>query len=91
MLSNMYDMKLWLWYFFFESFEILGFIISYLIDIIEEEFLFRLCYKLLECNFLVEEDKLEGICNVFRDYFVLFKFKVGLMVIDYLIENIVVY
>ncbi len=89
MLSNMYDMKLWLRHIPEDSFEISGFTISHLIDITEEESLSRLRYKLLEKNALVEENKLEGIRNALRDYFALPKLKVGLTAIDYPIENTV--
>ena len=89
MLSNMYDMKLWLRHIPEDSFEISGFTISHLIDITEEESLSRLRYKLLEKNALVNEDKLEGIRNALRDYFALPKLKVGITAIDYPIERTV--
>lgn len=89
MLSNMYDMKLWLRHLPPENFEITGFTISHLIDITEEESLSRLRHKLLEKNALVDQTKLEDIRNTLRDYFGLPKLKVGLTAIDYPLENTV--
>lgn len=89
MLSNMYDMKLWLRHLPPENFEISGFAISHLVDITEEEAISRLRYRLLEKNAMVDLDKLEGIRNALRDYFGLPKLKVGLTAIDYPLEKTV--
>ncbi len=89
MLSNMYDMKLWLRHLPAENFEISGFAISHLVDITEEEALSRLRYRLLEKNAMVDLDKLEDIRHSLRDYFGLPKLKVGLTAIDYPMEKTV--
>jgi hypothetical protein len=89
MLSNMYDMKLWLRHLPAENFEISGFAISHLVDITEEEALSRLRYRLLEKNAMVDLDKLEDIRHSLRDYFGLPKLKVGLTAIDYPLEKTV--
>lgn len=61
LLSNVYDVEFWMKYLFLENFEFQGFIIGMLIDIMEEEVLFWFKFFFLECNVVVQEEKVSWL------------------------------
>ena len=87
MLSNIYDIDLWLQYLPPENFEFQGFVIGTLIDITEEEALSRLKYSLLERDAVVEPEKVQRLQHLIRTYFDLPELRLGVTAIDYPVEN----
>ncbi len=87
LLSNIYDIDLWLQHLPPENFEFQGLVIGTLIDITEEEALSRLKYSLLERNAVVEPSNIERLQHLIRTYFDLPGLRLGVTAIDYPREN----
>ena len=87
LLSNIYDLDLWLQHIPPENFEFQGFVIGTLIDITEEEALSRLKYNLLERDAVVDTIKVERLQHLIRTYFDLPDLRLGVTAIDYPVEN----
>ena len=89
MLSNIYDIDLWLEHIPPENFEFHGFVIGTLVDITEENALSQLKYALLEKDAVVEQNKVARLEQLLRNYFNLPELRLGLTAIDYPVENTV--
>lgn len=87
LLSNIYDIDLWLQHIPPENFEFQGFVIGTLIDITEEEALSRLKYSLLERDAVVNPRKVKRLQHLIRTYFDLPELRLGVTAIDYPVEN----
>lgn len=87
MLSNIYDIKLWLEHLPPENFEFQGFVIGTLIDITEEEALSRLKYSLLERDAVVNPMKINRLQHLVRTFFNLPELRLGVTAIDYPVDN----
>lgn len=87
MLSNIYDLDLWLQHIPPENFEFQGFVIGTLIDITEEEALSRLKYSLLERDAVVAPEKIRRLQHLIQTYFGLPELRLGVTAIDYPVEN----
>ncbi|MCR9102183.1 MAG: hypothetical protein NXI25_19665 [bacterium] len=83
LLSNVYDVDLWMKYLPPENFEFQGFTIGTLIDITEEEALSRLKFSLLESNAVVQEDKVSRLEDLVRNFFDIPNLQMGVTAIDY--------
>lgn len=83
MLSNVYDLNLWLKYLPRENFEFQGFTVGTLIDITEEEALSRLKFALLERDAVVLEEKVERLEELVRNFFNIPGLRMGVTAIDY--------
>lgn len=83
LLSNIYDVDLWLRHIPPENFEIHGFVIGNMIDITAEQVLSQLKYKLLEKNAVVEPEKVDELERLLQSFFRLPNLKMGLTAIDY--------
>ncbi len=89
LLSNVYDVDLWLRYIPPENFEFTGFTIGTLIDITEEEALSRLKFALLERDAVVNEGKVRRLEQLVRTFFNLPQLRMGVTAIDYPREHTV--
>ena len=89
MLSNIYDIDLWLQNIPPENFEFHGFVIGNLIDITEENALSQLKYALLERDAVVEQSKVNKLQALLRTYFDQPDLKLGITAIDFPVENAV--
>lgn len=89
LLSNVYDVDLWLKHIPPENFEFEGFFIGNLIDITEEEALSRIKYTLLERDAVVEKDKIARLQHLIRNFFDLPELRLGVTAIDYPLETAV--
>ncbi|MDX1667367.1 MAG: hypothetical protein R3350_09060, partial [Saprospiraceae bacterium] len=89
MLSNIYDIDLWLEYIPPENFEFQGLVVGNLIDITEEESLSQLKYSLLQKDALVNEGNIEKLAAYTRNFFGLPDLRLGLTAIDYPPEDAV--
>lgn len=87
LLSNFYDLKLWLEYLPPENFEFVGVTCINLTDITEEEVLSRMKYKLLERDAIVTQENVEHLQQYLRTYFCLPELRLGISAIDYPMEN----
>jgi len=83
LLSNVYDVELWMKYLPPENFEFQGFTIGTLIDITEEEALSRLKFSLLERNAVVQEEKVSRLEGLVRTFFDIPGLQMGVTAIDY--------
>ncbi|MCG8329486.1 MAG: hypothetical protein MI974_17460 [Chitinophagales bacterium] len=89
LLSNVYNLDLWLDYLPPENFEFHGFTVSSLIDITEENALSQLKFALLEREAVVEQNKVDHLEKLLRTYFKQPKLKMGITAIDYPVKNTV--
>lgn len=89
LLSNIYDIDLWLEHIPANAFEFQGFIIGELVDITEEESLSRLKFTLLGKDAVMEVKKIRGLEQLLRNYFGLADIRLGVTAIDYPLENAV--
>lgn len=89
LLSNIYDVDLWLEHIPADAFEFHGFMIGELVDITEEEALSRLKFTLLGKDAVMEEQKIRGLEQLLRNYFDLPDIRLGITAIDYPLENAV--
>ena len=87
LLSNIYDLDLWLQHIPPENFQFQGFVIGTLIDITEEEALSRLKYSLLERDAVLDTLKVQRLQHLIRTYFDLPELRLGVTAIDYPAEN----
>ncbi|MEQ8704873.1 MAG: hypothetical protein RIC19_13180 [Phaeodactylibacter sp.] len=83
LLSNVYDLDLWLEYLPPENFEFRGFTIGTLIDITEEEALSRLKFALLERDAVVQEEQVERLESLVRNFLNIPNLQMGVTAIDY--------
>ena len=87
MLSNIYDIDVWLKYLPAENFEFQGFVIGNVIDITNEESLSRLRYGLLERNAVLQPENIAELESLIKTYLGLPNIRLGLTAIDYPLEN----
>lgn len=87
LLSNIYDIELWLKYIPPVNFEFSGFVIGHLIEITEEEALSQLKYRLLRKDAIVDSSNVRDLECLLRTYFNLPSLRLGVTAIDYPIEN----
>lgn len=87
LLSNIYDIDLWLQHIPPGNFEFQGFVIGTLIDMTEEEALSRLKYGLLERDAVVDPEKVERLQHLVRTYFDLPELRLGVTAIDYPVDK----
>lgn len=87
LLSNIYDIGLWLKHLPPENFEFEGFVVGGLIDITSEEALSRLKFSLLERDAVIDEANIGKLQSLVRNYFGLPNLRLGLTAIDYPLEN----
>jgi len=89
LLSNIYDIDLWLKHIPPENFEFQGFVIGTLLDITEENALSQLKYALLEKDAVVERENVDQLQHLLRTYFNLPDLRLGITAIDYPLEDAV--
>lgn len=89
LLSNIYDVDLWLEHIPADAFEFHGFVIGDLIDITQEESLSRLKFTLLGKDAVMEPEKILGLQQLIRNYYGLPEIRLGVTAIDYPLENAV--
>lgn len=89
LLSNIYDIDLWLKHIPPENFEFQGFIIGTLLDITKEHALSQLKYALLEKDAVVERENVDQLQHLLRTYFNLPELQLGITAIDYPLEDAV--
>lgn len=87
LLANVYNMDLWMKYIPPENFEFQGFTIGTLIDITEEEALSRLKFALLESDAVLQEEKVNRLEGLVRNFFNIPNLRMGVTAIDYPKEN----
>lgn len=83
LLSNIFDLDLWMKYLPPENFEFQGFLVGHLVDITEEEALSRLKFKLLEKDAVVTEENIRKLEKLVRLCLKLPDLQLGLTAIDY--------
>ncbi len=89
LLSNIYDIELWLQHLPPENFEFSGMVLGNLIDITEEEALSRLKYSLLRKDAIVDSANIRELEQLVRTYFKMPELRLGVTAIDYPVENTV--
>ena len=87
MLSNIYDIDLWLEYLPIDHFEFEGFTVGYLVDITEEEALSRIKFSLLERDAVTNAKKIKNLQSLVRTYLDMDHLLLGITAIDYPKEN----
>lgn len=87
LLSNIYDIDLWLQYLPPENFEFHGLAIGQMIDITEVEALSRIKYALLERDAVVNPASIEALQDLVRTYINMPDLRLGITAIDYPVEN----
>ena len=83
LLSNIYDIGLWLELLPPDNFEIHGFVIGNMIDITEEEALSQLKYRLLAKDAVVDAQKVKALQKLLQSYFRIADLQMGITAIDY--------
>jgi hypothetical protein len=83
MLSNIYDIDLWLEYLPPENFEFCGFYTGTLVDITEEEALSRIKFTLLEGDAVTKPEKVKTLESLVGTYFGMEGLQLGITAIDY--------
>lgn len=83
MLSNVFDLELWLKNIPPQNFAFHGFALGQLIDITDEEALSRLKFGLLEPDAVVDPEKINQLQNNLRTYFGLSNLRLGITALDY--------
>ena len=83
MLSNIYDIDLWLEYLPSENFEFYGFSTGTLVDITEEEALSRIKFTLLEGDAVTNPEKVQTLESLVGIYFGMEDLRLGITAIDY--------
>lgn len=89
LLSNIYDVNLWLEYLPPDRFEFYGLSIVNLFDITEEESLSRLKHVLLEKDAVVVRENIDRLEQILKNFFWESDLKLGITAIDYPRENMV--
>jgi len=87
LLSNIYDIDLWMQCIPPEAFEFEGFSISTLIDITEEQSLSYLKQQLLLKDAIVNQNNIDKLQRIVRNYLELPDLKLGITAIDYPVER----
>lgn len=83
MLSNIYDIDLWLEYLPPENFEFCGFYTGTLVDITEEEALSRIKFILLEGDAVTKSEKVQTLASLVGTYLGMEDLQLGITAIDY--------
>lgn len=83
LLTNIYDLDLWLELVPPENFEFQGFVIISLHDITEEETLSRLKHALLEKDAVIARGNIVRLESYLRNYFKLPELRIGITALDY--------
>jgi hypothetical protein len=89
LLSNIYDIDVWLEHIPPENFEFVGFAIGTLLDITTENALSQLKYALLEKDAVVEQKNVNQLRRLLRTYFNMPGLELGITAIDYPLEDAV--
>lgn len=89
LLSNIYDINLWLKYLPPENFAFHGFMVGYLTDITEEESLSRIKFHLLGQDAVMGQENIDQLQSLLRIYFRQPDLRMGLTAIDYPMEQAV--
>lgn len=89
LLSNIYDLDLWMEHLPPENFEFQGFAVNTLVDITEDHALSEIKYALLERDAVFHEHKVKQLEKWVRTYLNLPELRMGLTAIDYPPENAV--
>ncbi len=89
LLSNIYDIDLWLEHIPPENFEFQGFILGQMVDITEEEALSRLKYRLLRKDAVISQDSVKKLECLIRSYLNVPELRLGITAIDYPLETMV--
>jgi hypothetical protein len=89
LMSNIYDMNLWLQYLPPENFAFHGFMTGQLIDITEEEALSRIKLHLLGQDAIVNQSSIEKLQQQLQIYFRMPDMRMGITAIDYPAERAV--
>lgn len=87
LLSNIYDLDLWLYHLPPENFAFHGIVTTTLLDITEEEALSRMKQQLLRKDGITESTKIEALEKLVRTYFNLPELRLGVTAIDYPVED----
>lgn len=87
LLTNIYDVDLWLHYLPLENFNFHGIIINTLVDITEEEALSRMKQQLLRKDAIVESANISELECLVKTYFNLPDLRLGVTAIDYPLEK----
>ncbi len=87
MLSNIYDVDLWLHHLPPANFEFHGIVITTLVDITEEEALSRMKFRLLRKDAIVDQENMHELQQLLKNYFSLPDLQVGIMALDYPTEE----
>ncbi|MCB0632023.1 MAG: hypothetical protein R2824_28415 [Saprospiraceae bacterium] len=83
MLSNIYDIELWLEHLPPENFTFQGFMMGHMTDITEEESLSRIKFKLLGQNAVTDQKNVLALEDLMRIYFRQPDLRMGITAIDY--------
>lgn len=83
LLSNIYDVDLWMYHIPPENFEFHGIIITTLVDITEEEALSRMKLQLLRKDAIVTSENIMELQHLLRNYFGLRDLRLGVAALDY--------
>ncbi len=83
LISNIYDMDLWLYHIPPENFEFHGIIVTTLVDITGEEALSRLKLRLLRKDAIVASENILELQHLLRNYFNLPDLSLGVAALDY--------
>ncbi|PHN04447.1 hypothetical protein CRP01_20785 [Flavilitoribacter nigricans DSM 23189 = NBRC 102662] len=89
LLSNIYDINLWLKYLPPENFAFHGFMVGQLTDITEEESLSRIKFHLLGQDAVMGQENVEKLESLLRTYFRQPDLRMGITAIDYPMEQAV--
>jgi hypothetical protein len=87
LLSNIYDVDLWLYHLPPDNFEFHGIVITTLVDITEEEALSRMKYRLLRKDAIVEAENVKELEHLLKTYFGLPDLQLGVVALDYPAEQ----
>lgn len=88
LLSNIYDVDLWMYHIPPENFEFHGIIITNLVDITEEEALSRMKLRLLRKDAIVASENILELQHLLRNYFGLCDLQLGVAALDYTDEQV---
>lgn len=89
LMSNVYDIKLWLEAIPPENFSFEGFMIGHMIDITEEEALSRIKFQLLGRDAVMGKKNVDKLQDLLRTYFRQPDLRMGITAIDYPLERTV--
>lgn len=89
LLSNIYDVNLWLKYIPPQNFAFHGFMVGHLTEITEEESLSRIKFQLLGQDAVMGQDNIEKLQKLLQTYFRQPDLRMGITAIDYPLERTV--